>query len=317
MGKTDPSLNRPTNGSLSYTLEYLRTFIELEPAAEGALTDVWEPLFPSEIRELGDWGVDSARVNIPLPRAVMKLSPAGELKFLKFLRVLKEHFGIQETLKVRTINNFPSDCGIASSASSFAALTAAVAQYAGKENDPSLPMLSARGSGSSSRSFFGPWCEWTEAGVIAPNFALRDLVHGVILVSEQVKTVSSSQAHLRVGDSLNFQGRPERAEKRLTQLKKAIAESSWRLVMEISWAEFWDMHSLFETAQPSFGYLMPGSFQVLQAARKMWEQQNDGPVVTMDAGANVHVFWRRNDQADLVRNFREELKGFEQIWSES
>ncbi|MBX9766552.1 MAG: diphosphomevalonate decarboxylase, partial [Bdellovibrionales bacterium] len=202
-------------------------------------------------------------------------------------------------------------------ASSFAALTFAVAQFAGKHNDPELPMLSARGSGSSSRSFQGPWCEWNKNGVTSHTFAFNDFLHGVILVSAEAKTVSSSQAHVRVTESLNFQGRPLRAEMRLSALKKALIRGDWRLIMEISWAEFWDMHSLFETSEPCFGYMEPGSLHVLKLARKMWTDHNDGPVVTMDAGANVHVFWRKQDQRKFALQFRNDLKEFKQIWSES
>ncbi|MBX9766261.1 MAG: hypothetical protein K2X47_03235, partial [Bdellovibrionales bacterium] len=110
MGKTDSSVNLPANGSLSYTLEHLRTFIELQPAESGAISDTWGPLLPNELKNLSTWGVDEASLlDVPLPQEIMKLSPAGEMKFLKFLAALKAHFGIEENLCVRTINNFPSD----------------------------------------------------------------------------------------------------------------------------------------------------------------------------------------------------------------
>ena len=42
MGKTSESGNWPTNASLSYTLEHLRSFVVLEP--EGGEQDQWKPL---------------------------------------------------------------------------------------------------------------------------------------------------------------------------------------------------------------------------------------------------------------------------------
>ena len=63
---------------------------------------------------------------------------------------------------------------------------------------------------------------------------------------------------------------------------------------------FWDMHSLFETSTPPFGYLESSSMQVLDVAKNLWAETDDGPVVTMDAGANVHLLWRA-DQLDLAK----------------
>ncbi|NJL25701.1 MAG: hypothetical protein HC902_11360 [Calothrix sp. SM1_5_4] len=73
--------------------------------------------------------------------------------------------------------------------------------------------------------------------------------------------MSSSEAHLRVTSSALFAGRPERAQRRLRDLQAALLScaggelSAWREVFEICWAEFWDMHALFETSRPSFGYM--------------------------------------------------------------
>ena len=67
------------------------------------------------------------------------------------------------------------------------------------------------------------------------------------------------------------------------------------------------MHALFETSNPAFGYMRSGSLDVLNFVREqVWGKLGDGPLVTMDAGANVHLLYRE-DQADLARMMGRQL----------
>src|SRR5690606_32124285 len=120
------------------------------------------------------------------------------------------------------------------------------------------------------------------------------------VVSATEKQVSSSEAHIRVTSSLNFIGRTERAEKRLESLIQAFTRQDWVQAFEICWAEFWDMHSLFETSQPSFGYMTKESMEVLNILKDFWTREGDGPLVTMDAGPNIHLLWREDQEIARV-----------------
>lgn len=287
MGKTGAGPNRPTNSSLSYTLTHLKSLVELETISSGE--DIWEPLRTDfEGREL------------PL----VELSEKGKQRFLAHLKRIKEEFEFEGAFVVRSANDFPSDCGLASSASSFAALTMAALKAVCELKGCELPPLEAaaeisrKGSGSSCRSFFTPWAFWSaEGGVRAANeIKVQDLLHQVIAVDDKKKLVSSSEAHTRVTSSLLFQGRPERAELRARALIKALgSEWNWKEAFEITWAEFWDMHALFETSVPSFGYMTGASLEVLDWVRNsLWRKNDDGPLVTMDAGPNIHLLYRND-----------------------
>lgn len=298
MGKTDTQANRPANRSLSWTLGALRTTVEIE--ADANLTmDVWEPL-----DGMG-------------PR--LELSEKGKQKFLKHVERVRQVTGVKGFFHIRSANNFPSDCGIASSASSFAALTMAVIQISekldAKYRAPSLSeqaALSRQGSGSSCRSFFAPWSLWDQEGARGLELPVAKLIHQVVVLNAAKKEVSSSEAHQRCTTSLLFQGRVVRAEQRLESLIKAFREGSWRMAMEITWAEFWDMHALFETSQPAFGYFHPDSFRVLAKVRDFWQAHEDGPLATMDAGANVHLLWRV-DQKVAAEQFGNQLAEFARV----
>ena len=312
MGKVADGANRPTNASVSWTLPRLRTYVELEPT-DGP--DSWEPLeaWPTAADEdsvrAEEFGRAQRAAARPAELAPMSLSSGGRARFLSHLATIKSDRGYRGGFKVRSANGFPSDCGLASSASSFAALTTAALDAVGAADldVAQASDCSRRGSGSSCRSFFAPWGLWNDEGASALELPVKDLSHFAAVVSDSVKAVSSSEAHRRVATSALFAERPGRANARLELLISALEKNAWRRAFEIVWAEFWDMHALFETAERPFGYMAPGSLEALAFARDaLWEKRGDGPIVTMDAGANVHFLFRA-DQADLEAHAAREL----------
>lgn len=289
MGKLDTANNQPTNASFSLTLDRLTSTVELE-SDPTLKADEWAPLTGAGLYSI-------------------ELSEKGRTKFLNHLDRVRKHFGVEGFFRVRSANNFPSDAGIASSASSFAALTLAARSAmtelgsSRKVTMSDLAEISRLGSGSSCRSFFGPWVIWDKEGVRPVEATSIQIDHELIVVDAGKKTVSSSDAHKRCLTSALFQGRPERAEKRLSQLLGALRSQDWQQCFELTWSEFWDMHALFETSQPSFGYIKPGTIAVLDQVRELWATEKDGPLATLDAGANVHLLWRA-DQSNLKAEFK-------------
>lgn len=290
MGKVVSEENKPSNASLSYSLDHLISRVEIVRSSGDQ--DELAPLLSEDFETL-------------------TLSEKSKTRFLSHFQFLKEQLGIKGHFKVFSANNFPSDCGIASSASSFAALTQAAYQLALDLSDQKakvealspydLSMLSRRGSGSSCRSLFTPWALWRSDGAEKISFPWVYLHHQVVVLEKEKKEVSSSAAHLRVLTSELFKGRPERAGRRLEKLVMALQVQNWREACELVWADFWDMHALFETSTPSFGYMTSGSLSILEVAREQWKIFGDGPMVTMDAGANVHLLYRPDQKAMALK----------------
>ena len=282
MGKSNHTDNIASNASLSYTLPDLITTVEIESG--DAKYDHWEPLIIQN-------------------QVKLQLSEQGIQRFLAHLSVLKSQFGYTKPLCVRSANNFPADCGLASSASSFAALTLcaniALSELTGHPplSVNTLATLSRKASGSSCRSFFQPWCIWNgdEIGIIdtlkAPH-PYHHLVHQVILINRQKKQVPSRLAHRRVHSSPLFVDRIERATKRQEILLQALAKQHWEKAYLVSFEEFRDMHDLFATSNPPFNYINEVSNTVLTYLQQYWQQYGDGPIITMDAGPNIHLLWR-------------------------
>lgn len=297
MGKADASQNKSTNRSLSLTLEHLRTYVELQKV-DNVSCDSWMPLEKKGL-------------------ITIDLSEKGQARFLKHFQFLKETFGIEGNFIVRSANNFPSDCGIASSASSFAALTLAAYDLAlhqeliQEKSLEELASLSQKGSGSSCRSLFSPWGLWDENGATELQLETPKLYHAIVLAENSKKQVSSSEAHKRVITSDLFQGRPERAEKRLKDLIHSLNTNLWSQACEITWQEFWDMHALFETSKPPFGYMTNASLQILNELRPHMSEL----MITMDAGANVHVIYRESDLEKAEAIFKALEKNFQVVRS--
>lgn len=301
MGRKDDVAKIPDNASLSYTLPDLKSFVELERLPNNSLS-YWEPLLSESCPTL-------------------TLSEAAQQRFLAHLRFIQEDLGDHDSaFLVRSGNNFPQATGLASSASSFAALTLAAVQAIcdiTKQPVPSLSKiadLSRRGSGSSCRSLYAPWALWNNETVevfeAAPLY--QQLIHDTIIISAEEKAVSSSKAHQNVKTSPLYIGRPERAQNRLKHFTTALQianTENWQILYQIAWEEFQDMHRLFETAIPAFSYRTEATHQALNALEQFWQKNGDGPIVTMDAGPNIHLLYRP-DQKTMQEKIHQEMMRF-------
>lgn len=292
MGKVDHQHNVPTNASISYTLNSLQTTVELSllPAAS---KDQW----------------------LPFEGDPLHLSSKAQQRFLAHLQWLKDKFNFTGSFIVRSKNNFPLGCGLASSASSFAALTQCAVKALTEltEQNPlsvvEQATLSQAGSGSSCRSFFSPWAKWDKTGVYPINIPYDKLHHQVIVIDDQEKAISSSEAHRRVITSPLFNGRPQRAEQRLSQLVTALSAHAWEKAFHLCWDEFQDMHQLFITSEPAFSYFNARCHTVLNALEKLWQTTGHGPLVTMDAGPNIHLLYQAQDQGLADEFYQKHLEG--------
>ncbi len=290
MGKQDEKKNIPANSSLSYTLPHLLSNVTLEvyPGPK----DIWEPL------------------EIPGFKT-FNLSIESQNRYLSHLQTIKDQFQYQGHFIVRSSNNFAHGSGLASSASSFAALTKCTCIALSELTGKPLPDIAIQaqwsrlGSGSSCRSFFSPWALWTEELVSDIDIPYHDLIHHVILINEEEKAVSSKKAHNQIRTNPEYQSRPARATERLKKLIAAFQEQLWHEAYTICWDEFMDMHNLFETSTPPFSYITPEAHEMLNTLQTFWKDNGDGPIVTMDAGPNIHLLFRQ-DQKNLAKLFIQE-----------
>lgn len=320
--------NLPLNPSLSYTLNHFITWVEIEESQSSL--DQWLPFDPPPFYFKDQHICDRKGNKLYFASQDFNLKThlpqKDQDKFLDFFQVLKKIFSISGFYTIRSANNFPLSAGVASSASSFSALTLAtyhLAQACSSQKNfiksltsSCLSQISRLGSGSSCRSFFSPWAFWQDQGAHFYDCFFQDLIHQLIVVEREEKKTSSREAHRLILTSPFFKDRAKRAQERYQQLNKHLKSKNWKQCFEICSTEFKDMHHLFETSQPSFLYKTSQSEEVLNKVDQFWQKNQDGPLVTMDAGANVHLLYRRdqkNQAQDMLEQFSQELVLFSEI----
>lgn len=271
MGLANTQEKIPANTSFSYTLEHARTFITISQAENDEI-----------------------------------LVPIGHERFYNFIQKLKKKLVININLRIESYNNFPTACGIASSAASFAAITAGMAALARKAIDNDVISFSRFGSGSACRSFYKGFVEWHQDIVEPMNLPLKELHHAAILISKSPKSVSSSQAHELVKTSPLFKDRIINAELRLKLLKQSITRNNWIESAEIIKEEYQEMHALFNSAKPNFNYRTKDCLEIEDWCNSFYKLHGFGPWVTLDAGPNIHLLFRNIiEKEHFLREFRE------------
>ncbi len=302
MGKNSMEGNIPSNGSLSLTLNELASVAELRESQAGK--NVLIPESPDKnddrlkLPEMIEFDKGSERFISHLERCI-------QLMGKQFWKRWDLPFSSpQKGIEIRCANRFPAGTGIASSASSFSALTLAVAAYLCDDQEEFLKSLqknefkgalsdiSRQGSGSSCRSFMGPWVEWSvtqngENRVSSLDSKFPKMADLILLLDSQPKKVSSSEAHQRIKTSPLWSGRLERVNRRIQSLKEALNQNHLSDAASVVWQESWEMHSLFHTSEPPFTYWQSRSLDVL-AWFEGFMGGKEPPLVTMDAGPNIH-----------------------------
>ncbi|OFZ20847.1 MAG: diphosphomevalonate decarboxylase [Bdellovibrionales bacterium GWB1_55_8] len=319
MGKKELPGNIPENGSLSVTLEALCTYAEISRAPAAVVTEEWIPELPTIPKK--------DLVGSPVVPALSEKAAERALRHLRAVREaapkLFSEFGIAPNNEVskwslRTANTFPAASGIASSASSFAAITLSTAFAMAREpaefaknwaKNPALKGALARlaraGSGSSCRSLTGPFVLWEQedAEPLPVSQAFPELAHFVLLVSDQEKAVSSSQAHALVKTSPLWIGRVERVQERLTKMQLAFRRGDLDAIARIAWNEAWEMHSLFHTCSEPFSYWTGDTMALLQWLSPFLSGAKP-PIVTLDAGPNIHLLVQAADATEWQERLR-------------
>ncbi|MGA9532526.1 MAG: diphosphomevalonate decarboxylase [Anaerolineales bacterium] len=267
-GNQDHALRLPSNGSLSMTLGGLatRTLVTFDPALTADRVTINDE--PTAGRPL-------ARIQLHLDR----------IRALASLSMFAD---------VASVNNYPSDAGIASSAAGFAALTVAGCRAAGLDLDRrSLSRLARAGSGSAARSIYGGFVEWysgDDANSYAEPLAPEDhwsLVDWIAVVDSGSKPVGSSEGHRLAETSPLQDARLSGAQDRLVRCRRAVLERDFSSLATIAELDSDLMHAVMMTSNPPVLYWAPATIELMKTVRQM-RAEGTQVFYTIDAGPNVH-----------------------------
>ena len=275
-GKGDESANQPASTSLSVTLDSLSTAAEV--------------VFSAELS--GD--------------RVEGLPPAAETRVLRFFERFRATFGVRGHAAVFLASNFPVAAGLASSASTFAALSKAAAVAAGLTlGDAELAEIARSGSGSACRSIYGGFVEWRPQGggsVVEPIAAREHWpLHILVAVtSEKPKAVGSSEGMRRTAATSPYYPAWLRSgADDLAEVRAAIRARDLPRLGAAAERNCLRMHAAAMAAAPPLVYWEPAT---LAAMRRVWELRDRGveAYFSIDAGPQVKVLCEADD-AEAVK----------------
>lgn len=293
-GKSCEQSQWPANSSLSITLSDLCTVTKAQrlDASEHQVT-------------VGD-------------ELVNREHPLGSkiFKHLDRLQKLSPDYG---PLKIDSHNSFPAGCGIASSASGLGALTlACLAAWHQADNFAALEQhgyslerlseLARLGSGSACRSLHDGFVEWertetSESQKVksvypASHWQLRDTI---VLFSDQIKKVGSTEAHRAAWSSPLFAPRLASLHQRLAGMREAIKNQDISILGPLIEQETLEMHSVIMSAEPSVRYFGLETGEFLAWVRQTRERTGIPFYFTLDAGPNVHLIYEDHFHQEVVK----------------
>ena len=288
-GKSDATSQWPANDSLSMTLDHCRTVT-------------------TAVR------CSSADHQVVLEDQQISRQEQGKI-FAHIDRLCRATGHDGAKLDIVSRNTFPAGCGIASSASGFAALTLAVAgalleagdlaalAQAGYDREQ-LADLARLGSGSACRSLTGGFVHW-QRGAAADGQKVTtcpgpELADTIVVLSDKPKVVSSSAGHQTAWTSPLFAARIAGLPERLNRMRRALAAGDAETFGPLLEQDALDMHAVMLSSTPALNYFAPETAAFLAWIRRT-RQETKLPVwFTMDAGPNVHLISHPGDQERLV-----------------
>lgn len=285
-GNIDHELRLPTNSSISMNLSDLYTTTRVE----------WSE----------QYSVDSLKIND---------NTADEkvlLRVSQHLQRVRDRLNIDMFASVESTNNFPMGTGIASSASSFAALTvAAVTALNETLSEQELSSIARCGSGSASRSIPSGYAEWhygeTHESSYAETFAKPehwDLVDVIAIISREHKKTGSFAGHATADTSILQKARVDHTNERLQLVKDSIINRDFATFAETVEEDSNLMHSVMMTSRPPLFYWEPLSISIMTSIRDWREQEGVQVCYTLDAGPNVHCICIRSDAEKVISKLK-------------
>lgn len=293
-GKSDAATNQPAMDSLSLTLDGLETVTRVEPVRQSVCLSSGDLLILN----------GKAVSGIPLSR------------ISAFCDLFRKQYADQTRFVIRSENHFPTGAGLASSASAFAALGAALGAFYGIESSPLLANLVRQGSGSAPRSLLPGFVHLHRvAGGIElrqPVTNLTDRIAMLVLVADpRPKTISSRDAMERSRQTSPYwQAWLQTQEADMNSALAALSANDLQALGGTAARNAMAMHALCHTSVPPIYYWVPRTLELLRAVQ---ESSRFAGWVTMDAGPQVKVIVDQEELPTAAAEMAELFPDVQQI----
>lgn len=288
----NPHLNIPSNDSVSMTKLGISNDIHLQTHTTIDFSDIYE-----EDTAILEGKVLTGRMMERIHRVV---------------NPLRKIVNIGHKFKMMSRNDFPTQAGLASSASGFAALAIATVDALGidfsKEKISSIARL---GSGSAARSIHGGFVHWNKGDSHETSFARQicrpdkfDMSVVIAIIHEGKKGVTSDVGHKSAYTSPFDEVRISKSQEQVKDIEKAILDDDFSKVGKISEENCKYMHAVMMTSNPPLFYWHPNTLKLIKSIQRIRKESLEC-YFTIDAGPNVHCLCRHEDIYELKKVLEE------------
>ena len=251
-----------------------------------------------------------------------------EDKTRAFFKKIDKYFPfiLNHDIEIKSKNNFPHSSGIASSASSMAALSACLVDFEKMDSSEmsddffykKASFISRIGSGSASRSICGPVVIWGESeayensnDLYAVNISnqtheiFKDFNDTILIIDPGQKKISSTEGHKLMNKNPFSNQRYDIARKNVIDLKNILKSGDLDGFISIAESEALMIHSLMLTSNPSYILMKPNTLKVISKITEYRSESKLPICFTLDAGSNVHLLYPNNIKdkiSDFINN---------------
>jgi len=220
-------------------------------------------------------------------------------RILRVVDPLREYARVDSKFRMMSKNDFPTQAGLASSSSGFAALAIATVNALGIDfTKEEISKYARLGSGSAARSIHGGFVYWNKGSSHETSFAQQicgpkefDMNAVIAIVHEGKKEVTSDVGHNLAHTSPFDAVRIRKSEEQAKEIKKAIFDDDFTKVGEIAEENCKYMHAVMMTSTPPLFYWTPDTLRLIKSTQEMRKEGLEC-YFTIDAGPNVHYFCR-------------------------
>lgn len=280
-GKADVQLNLPTTSSLSMTLKEFYTTTSVSFTDSGA------------------------------DELILNAEKADSTRISKFLDSMRARYGDFPSVSVLSENHVPTAAGLASSASSFAALTGAMFGLLELPLDlTEMSRIARQGSGSASRSIFGNFAIWNKGfdheSSYAESFYDKDINLSMIVaeISAEQKKMSSTKGMQLAQTAPTYPAWVEKSARQLEEMKSAILAQDIEKIGLIAQDNALGMHQQNRNCKAPFDYFTEQTRRVIDFTEECY-RSGLLAFVTIDAGPNVKIITDRATEKKLLQKFRQ------------
>ena len=221
-------------------------------------------------------------------------------------------------VKLESENSFPTNVGLGSSSSGFAAAAMALAKAAELEwSRPEISTIARRGSSSAARAVTGGFSH-LYAGLNDEDCRSErietDLEEDLRVVIGLVPSYKETeQAHEEAADSHMFQARLAHIHEQIAEARDALRAADFERTFELAEHDSLSLAATTMTGPAGWVYWQPATLRVFNAVRELRNEEDIPAYFSTDTGASVYVN-TTDEHAEQVKETLEDCGVTSAIW---